>query len=210
MSCYRQTWNAPQIIYESTCLQPLKKLSQACSDCECHAWKAKITSMGNYTHVLWRCALYMKVQMVYLHVHAPTTTNPKPMGGKSLTSWSHNAGATYQTIMDLYCIVRNFWGRKLSWIPRMKFCRATPTYRYDWFGIPQEFLCEMLASYWSAKVFSLKRFPLYMIVEHAPTGLIPSCMYYTRLGFTGCTSTTCTCNELLNLPPLVLKARQRT
>ena len=107
-----------------------------------------------------------------------TCTNhnqPQTYGGKSLASWSHNVGATYQTCG----FVRNFWERKLSWILRMKFCRATPTHRYDWFGIPQEFLCEMLASYWSVKVFSLKRFPLYMIAEHVHTGLIPSCMYCT-------------------------------
>ena len=69
-----------------------------------------------------------------------------------------------------YCIAGNFRGRKLSRISRFfrhlwKFSprnsrHATPIMR-PVLTFRQSFLSKMLLSYWSAKVFSLKNFPLY-------------------------------------------------
>ena len=76
-------------------------------------------------------------------------------------------------IIGSYCIAGNFRGRKLSRISRFfshprKFSprnsrHATPIIR-SVFAFRESFLCEMLLSYRSAKVFSLENFPLYGIL----------------------------------------------
>ena len=79
---------------------------------------------------------------------------------------------SFLAISAYYCIAGNFRGRKLSRISRFfshlrKFSprnsrHATPIMR-PVLTFHESFLCEMLLSYRSAKVFSLENFPLYGI-----------------------------------------------